>query len=44
MIAIDLSKQKVLDADPRSTQQINFNANFVQAGNTASFFIIEKAK
>ena len=27
MIAIDLSKQQVLDADPRAIQQINFRAN-----------------
>ena len=26
MIAIDLSKQQVLDADPRAIQQINFTA------------------
>ena len=27
MIAIDLSKQQALDADPRVTQQINFTGN-----------------
>ena len=27
IIAIDLSKQQALDADPRSIQQINFTAN-----------------
>ena len=27
MIAIDLSKQQVLDADPRKIQQIDFTAN-----------------
>ena len=27
MIAVDLSKQQVLDADPRTIQQINFTAN-----------------
>ena len=27
MIAIDLSKQQALDADPRTIQQINFTAN-----------------
>ena len=27
MIAIDLSKQQALDADPRAIQQINFKAN-----------------
>ena len=41
MIAIDLSKQQVLDADPRNIQQINFTANLDRAGNTTMFFIIE---
>ena len=44
MIAIDLSKQQVLDADPRAIQQINFMANLDRAGNTTMFFIIEQAK
>ena len=44
MIAIDLSKQQVLDADPRAIQQINFTANLDRAGNTTMFFIIEQAK
>ena len=34
MVAIDLSKQKALDADPRAIQQINFTANLNRAGNT----------
>ena len=34
MIAVDLSKQQVLDADPRAIQQINFTANLDRAGNT----------
>ena len=34
MIAIDLSKQQELDADPRAIQQINFTANLNRAGNT----------
>ena len=33
MIAVDLSKQKALDADPRPIQQINFTANLDRAGN-----------
>ena len=33
MIAIDFSKQKALDADPRAIQQINFTANLDRAGN-----------
>ena len=44
VISIDLSKQQVLDADPRAIQQINFTANLDRAGNTAMFFIIEEAK
>ena len=44
MIAIDLSKQQVLDADPRAIQQINFTANLDRDGNTTMFFITEEAK
>ena len=44
MITIDLSKQQVLDVDPRAIQQINFTANFDKAGNTTMFFVIEEAK
>ena len=44
MIAIDLSKQQALDADPRAIQQINFTANLYIAGDTIIFFIIEEAK
>ena len=42
-IAIALSKQQPLDADPRAIQQINFTANLDTAGNTL-FFTIEEAK
>ena len=44
MIATDLSKQQVLDADPRLIQQINFTANLDRAGNTTMLFIIEEAE
>ena len=44
MIAIDLSKQQILDGDLRALQQFNFTANLDRVGNTAMFFIIEKAK
>ena len=44
MIAIDLSKQQVLDADSRAIQQINFAGNLDRAVNTIMFFIIEEAK
>ena len=44
MLAVDLSKQQALDADPRAIQQINFNANLDGAGNTKVYFILEEAK
>ena len=44
MIAVDLSKQQALDADPRPIQQINFTANLDRAGNTRVYFILEEAK
>ena len=44
MIAIDLSKQQVLDVDLRAIQQINFTANLDRAGNTTIFFVTEQAK
>ena len=44
IIAIDLSKQQALDADPRAIQQINFTANLDRAGNKTMFFIIAEAK
>ena len=43
MIAVDLSKQQALDADPRAIQQINFTANLDRAGNTRMYFILEEA-
>ena len=44
MIAIDLSKQQALDADPRTNQQVSFMANLDRAGNTRIYFILEEAK
>ena len=44
MIAVDLSKQQALDADPRAIQQINFTTNLDRAGNTRFYFILEEAK
>ena len=44
MIAVDLSKQQVLDAGPRAIQQINFTANLDRDGNTRIYFILEEAK
>ena len=44
IIAIDLSKQQVLDADPRTIQQINFMVNLARVGNITMLFINEEAK
>ena len=44
MIAVDLSKQQALHADPKAIQQIDFMANLKRAGNTKIYFILEKAK
>ena len=44
MIAIDLSKQQALDADPRANQQIDFTANLDRAGGTRIYFILEESK
>ena len=44
MIAIDLSRQNELDADPRAIQQINFTANLDRAGNTTMFLLLKKQK
>ena len=43
MIAIDLSEQQALYADPKAIEQVNFTANLDRQGNT-TFFIIEEAK
>ena len=44
MVAVDLSKQQALDANPKAIQQINFTANLDRTGNTRFYFILEKAK
>ena len=44
MIAIDLSKQQVLDANSRKIKQINFTAKLDRDGNTTIFFIIKHEK
>ena len=44
MIAIDLTKQQVLDSDPTATHQINFTGNFDRIRDTTMFFITEEAK
>ena len=44
MIAINLSKQQALDADPKAIQQISFTANLDWAGNTANLFHYWRSK
>ena len=44
LIAIDLSKQEALDANPKAMQQINFAVNLDQVRITAMFLIIEEEK
>ena len=44
MIAIDLSKQKERDADPKAIQEISFTENLDRDGNKKIFFIIEESK
>ena len=44
MIAVDLSKQHELDADPEVIHQINFTANLDRVGNTRIYFILGEAK
>ena len=44
MIAIDLSKQQALDADPSANQQINFTASLDRVDNTRIYFILEEVK
>ena len=44
MIAKDLSKQQLLDADPRAIQQINLLANLDREENSRIYFILEESK
>ena len=44
MIAVDLSKQQALHANPRENLQTNFTANLDRAGSTRIYFILEEAK
>ena len=44
IIAVDISKQQALDADPKAVQQINFTANLDISGRTRIYFILEEAK
>ena len=42
MVAIDLSKQQTLDADPKAIQKVNFTGSLARdpVPNTTMFFII----
>ena len=44
MIAVDSSKQQVLDADLKAIQQINFTENLDTAERMRFYFILEEAK
>ena len=44
MIAVDLSKKQVSDADPRVIQQINFTENLDRVDNTRIYFNLKEAK
>ena len=42
LVAVDLSKQKELDADPRAIQQIKFN--YMLGTNSTIYWVLEKSK
>ena len=44
MVAVDLSKQHELYADPRAHKQVNFTANLDRAGNARIYFILKETK
>ena len=44
MIAIDLSKQQALDADPKAVQQINFTANLIEKEIQEYISFVKKQK
>ena len=44
MIAVDLSKEQALDADPKEIQQIIFIGNLSGNNNKLMFFFTEEAK
>ena len=44
LIVIDLSKQQVLDAHLKATQQINSTGNLDGAGNITMFVFLEEVK
>ena len=44
MIAVDLSRQQALDADPRAIQQTNFTVNLDRAGDTRVYLFWKNQK
>ena len=42
LVAVDLSKQKELDADPRAIQQIEFK--YMLRTNSTIYWVLEKSK
>ena len=42
LVAVDLSKQKELDADPRAIQQIEFK--YMLGTNSTTYWVLEKSK
>ena len=42
LVALDLSKQKQLDADPRAIQQIEFK--YMLQTNSTIYWVLEKSK
>ena len=44
MIAIDLSEQEALDADPRAIQKIDITRNLDRAVGAFVFFVLQEAK
>ena len=42
LVAVDLSKQKELDADPRAIQQIEFK--YMLGTNSPIYWVLEKSK
>ena len=44
LIAVDLSKQKELDADPRAIRQIEFKFMLEGGNNSTIYWVLEKSK
>ena len=44
LVAIDLSKRKSFDADPKAMLQINFTGNMDRTVNTAVLVILDEVK